>query len=186
MHYSIYASNLLGAVDAIQDSLDSGFETMIQNALPLGGFSGEQVLGYLRELRNGVVHRGIDLTAGGVVVDGLVCALAPQQVTNRGGKNIYAAPTTLLVDLFRHGDQKLKPVLEKVLEPVLSNFSSPASEYDVVRAYDFLESVAHMPDHVKQEARQSITVEAITAGRKQNCEKLRRLLNMPFGHRLAC
>ncbi len=86
MHYSLYALNLLGAVDAIHDVLDSGFETSIENALSLENFSGELVLGYLRELRNGVVHRGVDLTAGGVVIDGLVCALAPPQVTNRGGK----------------------------------------------------------------------------------------------------
>ena len=184
MHYSLYASNLLGAVDAIHDVLDAGFEASIANALPLENFSGEHVLGYLRELRNGVVHRGVDLTAGGVVIDGLVCALAPPQVTNRGGKKVYIAPTRLLVDLFRHGDQKLKPVLEQALEPVMSILSSPASEYDVAQAYDFLESVVHMPEWVKQGARQSINAEMITAGRQQHSRKLRRLLNTPFGHRL--
>lgn len=184
MHYSLYASNLLGAVDAIQDAVDSGFETAIKNALPLENFSGEHVLGYLRELRNGVVHRGVDLTAGGVVIDGLVCALAPPQVNNRGGNKVYAAPTQLLVDLFRHGDQQLKPVLEQALEPVMSILCSPASEYDVAQAHDLLESVVHMPEWVKQGARQSINAEMITAGRQQHSEKLRRLLNTPFGHHL--
>lgn len=181
MHYSLYATNLLGAVDSIRDALDPAFETKIENALPLGGFSGEQVFGYLRELRNGVVHRGINLTAGGVQIDELVCAVAPVQVTNRGGKKVYSAPTHLLVDLFRHGDQKVKPVLEQALESVLSAFSSPASEDDVVQAHDFLDSIAHIPEWVKQSAKQSICAEMITAGRRQQCDNLRRLLNIPFG-----
>ncbi len=66
----------------------------------------------------------------------------------------------------------------------MSILSSPASEYDVAQAYDFLESVVHMPEWVKQGARQSINAEMITAGRQQHSEKLRRLLNTPFGHRL--
>ncbi len=181
MHYSLYATNLLGAVDAIKDALDPGFETTIENALPHGGFSGEQVFGYLRELRNGVVHRGIDLTAGGEVIDELVCALAPAQVTNRDGKKVYFAPTRLLVDLFQHGDQKVKPVLEEALESVLSALSFPASKDDVAQAHDFLELVEHMPEWVKQGAKQSICAEMITAGRRLQCDKLRCLLNMPFG-----
>lgn len=181
MHYSLYATNLLGAVDAIKDGLGPGFETIIENALPLGGFSGEQVFGYLRELRNGVVHRGVDPTAGGELIDELVCALAPAQVTNRDGKKVYSAPTRLLVDLFRHGDKKVKQVLEDALESVLSALSSPASQNDVAQAHDFLESVEHMPEWVKQGAKQLVCTEMITAGRRLQCKKLRCLLKMPFG-----
>lgn len=181
MHYSLYATNLLGAIDAIQDDLGPDFETTIENALPLGSFSGEQVFGYLRELRNGVVHRGVDLTAGGEVIGELVCAVAPAQVTNRGGKKVYFAPTRLLVDLFQHGDQKVKPLLEEALDSVLSALSSPASEDDVAQAHDFLESLDHMPEWAKQAAKQSICAEMITVGRRRQRDKLRCLLNLPFG-----
>ncbi|NWA86129.1 hypothetical protein [Pseudomonas sp. D2002] len=185
MHYSLYASNLLGAVDAVRDALGTGFETKIKSALSLGRFSGEEVLGYLRELRNGAVHRGVDLTAGGLVMGDVVCAVAPSQVTNRGGEKVYSAPTQLLIDLFRHGDEKMKPILEEALEPALSTLSASASECDVAQAYDFIDSVAHMPEWVKKKARQSLSAEMITAARQHSCEKLRRLLNMPFGQRLA-
>ncbi|MBH3400758.1 hypothetical protein I5S60_14395 [Pseudomonas fluorescens] len=181
MHYSLYTTNLLGAVDAIQDALDPGFETTVEKALPLGSFSGEQVFGYLRELRNGIVHRGVDPTAGGEVIDELVCALAPAQVTNRGGKKVYSAPTRLLVDLFQHGDQKVKPLLEEALESVFSALSSAASEDDIAQLHEFLESVDHMPEWVRQGAKQAICAEMITAGRRRQCDKLRCLLNMPFG-----
>ncbi|AZE95978.1 hypothetical protein C4J96_3879 [Pseudomonas orientalis] len=184
MHYSLYAANLLGAVDAIQDALGPDFETAIESALPLGSFSGEQVFGYLRELRNGVVHRGVDLTAGGELIGELVCALAPTQVTNRGGKKVYFAPTRLLVDLFQHSDQKMKPILEEALDSVLSALSSTASEDDVAQAHDFLESVGHMPEWAKQVAKQSICAELITVVRRGQRDKLRCLLNLPFGFSL--
>lgn len=184
MHYSLYASNLLGAVDAIQDALGEDFENTIKNSLPLGSFSGEEVFGYLRELRNGAVHRGVDLTAGGLVIGELVCAVAPQQVINRGGKKTYTAPTQLLVDLFRHSDQKIKPILEEALKPMLSTLSSPASEYDISQAHDFLNSVDHMPEWAKEMARKSISAKMISIGRQHSCEKLRHLLNTPFGHRV--
>lgn len=181
MHYSLYATNLLGAVDSIRDALDPDFEMTVEKGLSLGGFSGEQVFGYLRELRNGIVHRGVDPTAGGEVVDELVCAVAPAQVTNRGGKKVYVAPTRLLIDLFQHGDQKVKPLLERSLEPVFSALSSAASEDDVAQIHEFLESVDHMPEWVRQRAKESISAEMITAGRRLQCDKLRCLLNMPFG-----
>ncbi|MHC8388257.1 hypothetical protein ACYZTM_09520 [Pseudomonas sp. MDT2-39-1] len=182
MHYSLYVTNLLSAADMVKEAHGESFESAIKDSLHVANFSGEEVLGYLRELRNGIVHRGIDPTAGGEVVDGVVCAIAPPQVANRSGNITYAAPIRRLADVFRHCDTAMKPVLERFLEPMLFAFTSVSPETLLAEARDALGSVTHMPDWAAELARENLNVELLEAARRHQSEKLRGLLRTSFGN----
>ena len=185
MHYSLYVTNLLSAVDMVKEAQGELFESSIKESLHISNFSGEDVLGYLRELRNGIVHRGIDPTAGGEVVDGVVWAIAPPQVASRNGTFSYAAPTRRLADVFRHCDTAMKPVLERFLEPTLFAFTSVPPETLLLEARDALGAVTHMPDWARELARENLNGEILEAARRHQSEKLRRLLQASFGNRPA-
>jgi hypothetical protein len=185
MHYSLYVTNLLSAADMVKETHGESFETAIRESLHVDNFSGEDVLGYLRELRNGIVHRGIDPTAGGEVIDGVVFAIAPPQVANRSGNATFAAPTRRLADVFRHRDTAMKPVLERFLEPMLFAFTSVPPETLLAEARDALGATTHMPDWAAEMARENLNVEMLESARRHQSEKLRSLLQASFGSRSA-
>ncbi len=70
MYHSLYITDLLSVIDIIHERPVKGFKEHLEDTLKTPELSGVDVLGYLRELRNGIVHRGIDPTAGGEVISG--------------------------------------------------------------------------------------------------------------------
>jgi hypothetical protein len=184
MYYSLYLTNLMSAIDMVKD-IHKPFQTALEDSLRTSNFSGAKVLGYIRELRNGVVHRGINPTGDGEVVDGVVCALAPATVQDRCGACRYAAPTRLLRDVFIHCEIATKPIIERFLEPDLGELTSVRPEAMLNDALKTIEAAPHMPDWAKEMARKHMGPEMLLKARTHQIEKLRSLLKPRPGQRIS-
>lgn len=185
MNYSLYLTNLMSAIDMVSEIQDSSFETALESSLTTTLSSGAEVLGYMRELRNGVVHRGIDPTSGGSVVDGVVCAVAPPVVKNRSGNKSYSAPAALLRDIFFHCEIVSKPIVESFLEAKFSEVASITPERAFDDVLNSVETTQHMPDWAKTTAREQIRPEMLVQAKANQIQKLRGLLRPRAGPRIA-
>lgn len=185
MYYSLYLTNLMSAIDMVFEIHGTPFQTALEDSLKTSNFSGAEVLGYIRELRNGIVHRGLDPTSGGMVVDGVVCAMAPLTVQNRGATHSYAAPAHLLRDIFIHCEIGTKPIIERFLESSFEELASVQPEAMLNYALYAIEAVPHMPDWAKEMARKHMKPEMLVEGRTHQIEKLRGLLKPQAGQRIA-
>jgi hypothetical protein len=183
MHYSLYLTNLMSVIGIVKETHMMDFKEALTDSLKTSKLSGEEVLGYIRELRNSVIHRGINPTGRCVVVDGVVCAVAPPTVENRGGDRSYAAPHPLLRDIFMHCEIKAKPLIERFLEPDFEEIASVKPEDMLHDALQAVEAAEHMPDRAKVMAREYIQPNMLVKARTHQIAKLRGLLKSRFGER---
>lgn len=185
MHYSLYVANLMSAIDMMLETDGAVFQMALKDNLKTSKNSGDEVLGYIRELRNGIVHRGLDPTSGGLVVNGLVCAVAEPIVTNRSGVQSYSAPAHLLRDILVHCDIATRPVIKKFLEPTLAALASEQPEETFRKSLDAIDAVPHMPELAKAMARTHTSPEMLATAKAQQFAKLRRLLQIDTGCRIT-
>ena len=99
MHHYLYFTNLFSAIELVNDHLADisarkDFEQQLQN-----GFAAAGDYFYARELRNAIVHRGLDPAAQGVQKGQHIFAPSPPLVFNRDGKKAYVCTHPLLTDL---------------------------------------------------------------------------------------
>ena len=99
MYHYLYFTNLFGAIELVRDYLKNSdekkaFDDHLQKSFPV---SGDYL--YVRELRNAMVHRGLDPVAGGVQQGQKTFAISPPVVFHRDGKTGYACSSQLLVKL---------------------------------------------------------------------------------------
>lgn len=71
-----------------------------------------------RELRNAIIHRGLDPTAAGHADDTKIYVLCPPDVQDRQGKKSYTAPVEYLVELAAHCNAIVNPAIADVLNHV--------------------------------------------------------------------
>ncbi len=185
MHYSLYITNLMSAIDMTYEKYGLPFQEVLKENLTTSSFSGAEILGYIRELRNGIVHRGINPTSGGMVVGGVVCAMAPPTVQNRRGSPSYAAPAPLLRDIFLHCEIGTKPTIEHFLEAGFKEVASVKSEVVLNEALNIIAATPHIPDWAKEMARKNLTKEMLVKAQTHQMERLRGLLKPRTGPRIA-
>jgi hypothetical protein len=115
MYHYLYFVNLFGGVDLVGDYLKPlGEEAAFHDAVKRG-FAGADY-DYARQLRNSVVHRGLD-PAGSAHVDGAVVrVLCPAKVYDQGGNNSYICTFRYTVELADHCNQAVNPAIFEVLE----------------------------------------------------------------------
>ena len=116
MHHYLYFSNLFGAIEIARDysrkigtSSDIG-ETIRQ------GFGGTDDYQYARELRNAIVHRGIDPAMAGHTDNNVLYVVCPSGVTDRAGKKSLSCSFKYTVQLAQRCNQVVNPVILKFLE----------------------------------------------------------------------
>ncbi|WP_411508028.1 hypothetical protein [Brucella anthropi] len=176
MHYSIYITNFMSALDMLKEVFGSSFTDALDEAFESPDTSGDNIRRYLRELRNGVVHRGVDPTGSGIVVDGVTLALAPRCVENREGTRSFTAPAKLLRDIFIHCEINAKPVIECFLNENITEYNSVPSATMLDEVVSSVEIAPNMPDWVKEISVGSITSEMLMDARNNQINKLRNLL----------
>ena len=184
MHYSLYLINLMSAIDMVRDWCGNPFKEALHESLKTSMFSGSDILDYLRELRNGVVHRGVDPTSGGTVINAVTWAVAPNTVKDRTGIKSYSAPTILLRDLFIHCEICTKPVIERYIQPYLEGLNSLSFETVSIHAFDAMEAFPHIPGWAKEMARQHITPDILEKAQMHHTAKFRELLKPSQRQRL--
>lgn len=185
MNYSLFVTNLMSAIDMVIETSGAAFQNALEENLKTSQNSGGEVLGYIRELRNGVVHRGLDPTSGGLVVNGLVYVVAEPSVTNRSGNQRYFAPARFLSDILFHCDVATRPVIGQFLEPSLAALALEQPGESFRKSLDAIDEVPHMPEWAKAMARTHISPEMLVAAKAHQFAKLRRLLQVDTGSRIT-
>jgi hypothetical protein len=175
----------MSAINMVKDTYGTSFTIDLENNLKTSNFSGSDVLGYMRELRNGVVHRGIDLSASSTVIDGIICAVAPRTVKDRNDKFSYLAPATLLRDIFIHCEISAKRIIERFLEPGFEELLLTTPDTMLSDTLKAIEASPYIPEWVKEMASKRIEPEMLVNVRAHQIEKLRRLLKPRTGRRIA-
>jgi hypothetical protein len=135
MYHYLYFSNLLGAVDYVRDYLDcsdviTNFEVQL----------GEQNYSYLRELRNSVVHRGLNPTPLAAVTDeNHLFVFCPPVVNDRKMSKSYRCSFAYTVELAEHCNRISNKVIFQALDGCgfFNRNDGPASKEEALDASRF-------------------------------------------------
>lgn len=136
VHHRLYLQSLLSAVDHVKDFLVgrpevlARFEAAIKN--------GNDNFEYIRELRNAVLHRGLDLTGAAHSSGDTLWVICPRDVKNQRGTKVFQSP----FKYFR----RLADYCEEVCN---SAFSDVLAELDLFNPATHLVSNEHLQAFVR-------------------------------------
>lgn len=153
VHYSGYFLNLVAAIDLIRDTttLPSGnFKSLLYSRLVCDGFQdGEANYFYIRELRNAVVHRGLDITSDQHFDGDFPMILAPLEVQNHARTKTFATFGKYLL----HVIEKCESVVGSVMLDCLKGAGIFDATIDTLAAAAeyraAIQSSSSMPEDVK-------------------------------------
>lgn len=95
VHYSGYFLNLLAAIELFRETTTlqpNEFEAQLYSRLVFDGFQdGEANYSYIRELRNAVVHRGLNITSAAHIDGNFPMILADPKVQNQKRTKTFVA-----------------------------------------------------------------------------------------------
>ncbi len=151
MYHYLYFTNLFGAIDWVRDFVQNkadqqAFDEILRRGFPVSGD-----LEYARELRNSIVHRGLDPVMQGTQHGNFVFAVSPPTVHSRNsrvGNHSYVCSSPLLVELALTCNQASNAAIhatlerEGLLEPVVR-------QLDQTDTLEAIKSSSHMPDWAK-------------------------------------
>jgi hypothetical protein len=136
MYHYLYFSNLFGAIDITRDyGREIGEKSDIEETISKG-FGSTDDYQYARELRNAVVHRGIDPAAAGHADKEILYILCPPGVTDRAGKKNLSCTLKYTVQLAGRCNEIVNPVISKFLEKhgFLASGQVTANKTDTLKA----------------------------------------------------
>ena len=156
VHYAGYFLNLLAATELLRETTalqPNDFEAQLYSRLVFEGFQdGEANDSYIRELRNAVVHRGLDITSAAHIDGNFPMILAEPKVQNQRRTKTFVAFGEYLLQVI----EKCESVVGSVMLDCLNAagvFEATIDEEAAVAEYR--EAVLHshaLPEHVKATA----------------------------------
>jgi hypothetical protein len=183
-YHALYFVNLLSAVEHVQDycleheqAACLGFTNDYQN-----DFGDTQNLRYARELRNAVIHRGLDPSAAGHSDGTRISVLCPAAVPDRKGKNSYSCTFKYMLDLAAHCNAIVDPAITEALDK-LGFFDPARHRVPAEEQIAEIDGSAAMPEWAKQMAKRAfedLNYSRIAADlAASRISKMRRLLGQP-------
>lgn len=154
MYHYLYFSNLFGAIDVTRDyGQKIGEQSDIEETIRKS-FGTTDDYQYARELRNAIVHRGIDPAAAGHADDKVLYILCPPGVTDRKGKKSLFCTLQYTVQLAARCNQVVNPVILKFLEKhgLLDASGMTMNKEETLKA---VQDASAMPDWAKAMAVQA-------------------------------
>lgn len=152
-HY-LYFSNLFGAIEIARDYEKETCAALDLEETIRQGFGGTDDYRYARELRNSIIHRGIDPAAAGHAHGNFLQVLCPAVVTDRTGKKMFSSSFKYTVQLADCCNEVVNPVILRFLES--NGFLVPdgmkADKQETLKA---IRDSTAMPDWAKALAMQS-------------------------------
>ncbi|TCL63320.1 hypothetical protein EDC14_102138 [Hydrogenispora ethanolica] len=155
-YYSQYFAGLLSATELFREQdypYNLPFNITLKQKLSFEGFpDGEYNYSYLRELRNSIIHRGLNISSAVHIKDNFPLLISPSPVKSRSGKTLYKPFGFYLIEII----QKCEKVIGDIF---LTHFT----EFELLKKYipqektielskkAISESIA-MPDWVKTNA----------------------------------
>lgn len=153
VHYSGYFLNLLAATELFRETTTlqpNAFEAQLYSRLVFDGFQdGEANYSYIRELRNSVVHRGLDITSAAHFDGNFPMILAEPKVQNQKGTKTFVAFDKYLLHVISKCESVVGPVMLDCLNAAGIFESTIDAEAAVAEYRDSVEQSHAMPDYVK-------------------------------------
>lgn len=113
MYHSLYFISVMSAIEHVRDYLRTGSEMERKFMKTIRGSA--QDFEYVRELRNAVIHRGLDIAAAAHSDNSVLYVLCPERVADRHGKKSYTPSVRYLLQLAAQCDSACNPAIESVL-----------------------------------------------------------------------
>lgn len=180
-YYSEYFVALASAIDLLGEQsyeFSTQFKAQICAALSFGVFpDGESNYNYIRELRNSIVHRGLDVCSAAHVHEDRLLVIAPPKVSDRHGRKSFSAFGNYLIEIIAKCEVTVGPLIAKHLEEV--GLLKPLLTQDQARAEAsrFLAEAPSVPDWAKQHASSFISQLDFVESQASAIAKLVDLLN---------
>ena len=153
IHYSAYFLNLLAATEILRETTllpPNHFEAQIYTRLVFSGFqNGEANYSYVRELRNSVVHRGLDITSASHFDNDFPLILAEPAVQNQSGKRTLVAFDNYLLGVIAKCESVIGIVMLDCLTAAGVFETTVDAEASATENYEAIMKSTAMPDYVK-------------------------------------
>lgn len=153
VHYSGYFLNLLAATELFReaDTLQpNDFEAQLYSRLVFDGFKeGKANYSYLRELRNAVVHRGLNITSAAHIDGNFPMILAKPNIKNQKGTKTYVAFDKYLLHVIAKCESIVGSVMLDCLNAAGIFEATIDTETAIVEFREAVEQAHSMPEHVK-------------------------------------
>lgn len=180
-YYSEYFVALVSATELLREpryEFSTRFKEQLCAAFSFDSFpDGKSNYLYIRELRNSVVHRGLDICSAAHVYENRLLVVAPREVCDRDGKNSFCAPGNYLIEIIAKCEEIVGPLIAKhlgevgLLKPLLTQDQASAE------AHRYLAEATAVPDWVKQKGMGFLSQVDFIQGQVLAIEKLVSLLN---------
>lgn len=159
-YYSQYFAGLLSATELFlekEHSHNIPFRNLLYKKLSFEEFpDGEKNYSYLRELRNSIIHRGLDISSAAHIKEDFPLIISPSPVTNRNGAVSHNAFGYYLIEVIEKCESVMRDVfLEHFEEFNLLNKRIP-QEKAIELSAQYISNSTAMPDWVKSMALNSI------------------------------
>lgn len=154
MYHSLYFVNLFSAIDHVFDYLKNGNEERACSAF-MARIETIENYQYVRELRNAIVHRGLDPTTAGHSDCTTLHVLCPPVVQDRQGRRSYTPSLRYLVELADQCDAVVNPAIADVLNQ-LDLFNPATHIIDEQIVQTAISNSTEMPDWSKVMAAKAI------------------------------
>jgi len=180
-YYSEYFVGLVSAIELLRESsyeFNTQFKERLCPAFAFDQFpDGKNNYSYIRELRNSIVHRGLDICSAAHVYENRLLVVAPQKVSGRDGETSFHAPGNYLIEIIAKCEEIVGPLITEHLEevgllkPLLTQHQAKAE------AEKYLSEALAVPDWVKQNGLQLLSQVDFVQAQVLAIEKFVSLLN---------
>lgn len=160
IYYSQYFTSLLSAIDILLDKKQNDkhaeFKNRFDSEFIFDDFPNiEHNFGYIKQLRNSIIHRGIDITSSAHFKDSFPLIIA-QTVSNESGRMQYTPFDYYLIDIIKRCERSIPNIIYNYL----LDFDFFKIENDqntlILKSIESIDSSDIMPDWVKKLARKEI------------------------------
>jgi hypothetical protein len=153
VHYSGYFLNLLAATELFRETTTlqpNDFEAQLYSRLAFDGFEdGEANYSYIRELRNAVVHRGLDVTSAAHIDGNFLMILAEPIVQNQRGTKTFVTFEKYLLHVIGKCESVVGSVMLDCLNAAGIFEATIDAEAAVAEHREAVKQSHAMPEHVK-------------------------------------
>jgi hypothetical protein len=153
VHYSGYFLNLLAATELFRETTTlqpSDFEAQLYSRLVFDGFQdGEANYSYIRELRNAVIHRGLDITSAAHFNSSFPMILAEPKVQNQRGTKTFVAFDKYLLNVIEKCESVVCSVMLDCLKAADIFEATIDADAAVAEYREAVEQSHAMPEGVK-------------------------------------
>lgn len=181
LYYSQYFTSLFSATELLADEYELFRNTLKQKFVFDSFINGEKNYNYLRELRNSVVHRGMDIASSAHIEDNFPFIVSPI-VTNRSGKESYKPFEFYLIDIIRKCELYIPDIILEYLQDLDISEIEETQEELLNKSLENLNNTASsiMPESVKNIAKEAMPKVDFITMRKELIETCLNELKVDF------